>query len=68
MIQKKFKIKYVYRRMRGQNQYRYEKTAKDLKNEAIDLEYVTKNALFYIITFKGNLYDMFGRIRSEKGP
>lgn len=40
MIQKIFKIKYVYRRTLGKNEYKYEKTAKDLKNDSIDLEAV----------------------------
>jgi len=40
IIQKIFKIKFIYRRTLGKNEYKYEKTAKDLKNESIDLETV----------------------------
>ena len=66
IIQKIFKIKYVYRRTLGKNEYKYEKTSKDLKNEPIDLETVILIILI-LINKKGNLCDMLGRICSEKG-
>lgn len=40
IIQKIFKVKYLYRRTNGRNEFKYEKTVKDLKNEAIDIESV----------------------------
>jgi hypothetical protein len=40
IIHKNFEIKYVYYRTLGKNDYRYEKTAKDIKNVVFDFENV----------------------------
>jgi len=43
IIQKIFKINIIFRRTIGRNQYKYERTAKDLKKESIDFENVCNN-------------------------
>lgn len=62
MIQKIFKIKFIYRRTLGRNQYKYEKTAKDLKNEAIDLE----NVKIFIQIFKATCAICLGEFVAKK--
>ena len=47
LFQKLFTIKFVYRRTLGRNEYKYEKTMKELKNEVIDLESVNFHFLFF---------------------